>query len=433
VLTAEPRGPEDVNIVAVDPDSEDRPWPYTSRERRFETVTLPINVVVRGNDTRVRWFLMTGRDADWNESEAEWQGVGGAEIGEAAGELDWYQVHGATRYAYVLSTRNPYGGWVEEAYQPHDGDYFGTRYHIRAYTGGRENTSWTAVQARHEHWDWFRLRHTVGSTADARRYVEQSFYGSPAVARVERERYANGGPSDADGWVTVATMRQPAPPEPGETGPEPGPGNRTANGSESGSGAGPGDGVRHATGPVPSLRAWGLLAALLWGTALSFEAVDVRGRFDGTAAEGVEVPDRLLALFAVALLTMPSLRWASIVAERTVRWLPPKLVAGLGYLAIAIGLPAAVLLLARGTRADRAAPLAAGGIGIGILLDYVLVGITPVPVPVIPHRLAVVLTVGQSAAAGTRLRTDRRREIALPVAAALLWVGVLVRPLLDLL
>jgi len=147
----------------------------------------------------------------------------------------------------------------------------------------------------------------------------------------------------------------------------------------------------------------------------------------------VEVPDRLLALFAVALLTMPSLRWASIVAERTVPWLPPKLVAGLGYLAIAIGLPAAVLLLARGTRADRAAPLAAGGIGLGILLDYVLVGITLVPVSVVLHRLAVVLAVGLFAAAGTRLRTDRPGDVAFPVAAVLLWAGVLVWPLLDLL
>ena len=446
-----PRGPEDVKIVTVDPDSQDKLWPYTSRQRRFETLTLPINVVVLGNDTRIRWFLMTGRNVNWNESEGEWQGVGGEAVTEMTGSQAWYDSHGATRYTYIQSSKDPYGGWVDESYQLHDGDYFGTRYHLRAYSGGRVNTSWTAIQAHHEYWDWFRLRHTVGSTADARRYVETQFYGSAAVERVGRERYANGGISDADGWVTVAVMREPTPPKPGDagTGTGLGPGTevRTGPGTGTETGTGPGtatptatpsgttrngtattNGVQQSARSAQSSIAWALTAALLAGAVLSFGTTDVQRRLHEIE---VSSTDRLLALVAVALLTMPSLRWASIAAERTLPWLPVKVIAGSGYLVIAIGLPLAVVSLARETRADRAAPLAAVGLGAGTLIDYTLVGITLVPVAVMLHRLALVLTLGLLAAAGTRLRTDRPGHVALPVVAALIWVGVLVWPLLD--
>lgn len=459
---ASTRGPEDVKIVTVDPDSQDKLWPYTSRERRFETLTLPINVVVLGNDTRIRWFLMTGRNVNWNESEGEWRGVGGEAVGEMTGRQDWYESHGATRYTYIQSPKDPYGGWVDESYQLHDGDYFGTRYHIRAYTGGQLNTSWTAIQAHHEHWDWFRLRHTVGSTADARRYVEQQFYGTEAVKRVGRERYANGGLSDADGWVTVAVMKKPTPPTPGDagtgtglgpgtvvrtgpglaTGTAPAPANGTGTGPTNGTATGTTttNGMATTTGSVarsvrsapsaPSPIAWGLSVALLTGAVLSVGVADVRHRLTEVELGSSE---RLVVLAAVSLLTMPSLRWVSITVERTLPWLSPKVIAGLGYLVIALWLPLAVVLLSRGTQADRAAPLAAIGLGAGILLDYALVGITLIPVSVMLHRLAVVLTIGLLAVAGTRLRTDRPGHVALPVVATLCWIGVLLWPFVDLL
>ena len=445
---AQSRGPADVKIVTVHPDSGDRLWPYTSREHQFETLTLPINVVVRGNATRVRWFLMTSRNVNWNESEEEWQGVGGEEAVGATDDLEWYEADGATRYTYIQSPRGPRNGWVDETYQLHDGDYFGARYHIRAYAGGRGDAEWTAIQAHREHWDWFRLRHTVASTADARRYVERSFYGTGAVERVGRERYANGGIIDADGWVTVAVMRSPAPPEPGE--PEPGGGSEAAigagaeigTGTEVGAGTAsradvptaPGDGGGRAAGSTPS-PAWGLSAALLAGTLVSFGTGDVRRGVAGARRRVAAVgdPTSLTALALVSLLTLPSLRWASIAVERALPWLSPKVIAGLGYLVIAVGLPVAVVFLARGTRARRAAPLVAVGLGAGFLLDYVLVGIALVPVSVVLHRLTVVLAVGLFAAAGARLRTDRPGNAVLPVAAMLLWVGVLVWPLVDLL
>ncbi len=413
------RGPGDVKIVTVDPESEDRLWPYTSRQRRFETLTLPINVVVRGNDAQVRWFLMTGRNVDWNESEGEWQGIGGGEVDGDTGDLTWYEARGATRYTYIQSSGARHGGWVDESYQLHDGDYFGTRYHIRAYTGGRGNGSWTAIQAHHEHWDWFRLRHTVGSTATARQYVERSFYGSPSVERVSRERFANGGISDADGWVTVAVMRRLAPPDPEGT--------ETGTGSGIGPEGGRSDGPRRITdGPFPLPRGLSLSAVFLAGTVLSLRATDVRDRL---VAAGE--PGPLAALVAVSLLTMPSIRWLGITVERSVPGLSPKVVAGLGYLVIAVGLPVAVAVLARGTRADRAAPLAAAAFGIGVLLDYALIGITAVPVSAVIHRLTVALALGLLAAAGARPATDRLGRARLTIAAALVWIGVLVWPLLD--
>jgi hypothetical protein len=413
------RGPADVKIVTVDPESEDRLWPYTSRQRRFETLTLPINVVVRGNDAQVRWFLMTGRDVDWNESEGEWQGIGGGEVGGDARDLTWYEARGATRYTYIHSPRARQGGWVDESYQLHDGDYFGTRYHIRAYTGGRGNGSWTAIQAHHEHWDWFRLRHTVGSTATARQYVERSFHGSPSVERVARERFANGGISDADGWVTVAVMRRLTPPDPEGT--------ETGTGSGIGSEGGRSDGPRRiADGSFPVPRGLSLSAVLLAGAVLSLRVTDVRDRL---VASGE--PKRLAALAAVSLLTMPSIRWLAITVERSVPDLSPKVVAGLGYLVVAVGLPVAVAVLARGMRADRAASLAAAGFGTGVLLDYALLGIAVVPTAAVLHRLTVAFALGVLAAAGARFDADRFGRVRLTAAAALVWVGVLVWPLLD--
>ena len=418
------RAPEDVKIVTVHPESQDRLWPFTSSQRRFETLTLPINVIVRGNDTRIRWFLRTGHNVNWNESEGEWQGIGEEAAVDPSDDSTWYPAHGATRYTYIQSSRDPYRGWRVESYQLHDGDYFGTRYHIRAYTAGRGNGSWTAIQAHHEYWDWFRLRHTVGSTATARGYVERSFYGSPAIERVSRERYANGGILDADGWVTIAVMRKPTPPDPE------GEGTDTGTGSGIGSMTVPSDGIRDTTGPAPPYaRGLSLSVLLLAGAVLSVGVADVRERLLGLFE--VRRPESLAVLTAVSLLMMPSLRWASITAERSLSGLSPKVIAGLGYLLVAVGLPLTVAFLAHETRAGRAAPLAAVGLGTGILFDYALVGLTAVPVSIMLHRLAVVLGLGLVAAAGARLGADRPGRVRFAVAAGLVWVGVLAWPLLD--
>jgi hypothetical protein len=56
--------------------------------------------------------------------------------------------------------------------------------HVRAYAVDDEN--WTGMQAHDEHWDWFRLRHTVDDVAGSREFVAADF-GEVAAERGETD------------------------------------------------------------------------------------------------------------------------------------------------------------------------------------------------------------------------------------------------------
>jgi hypothetical protein len=383
------RSVDDVKIVTVDPDSEATLWPFTSRAKRFETLTLPINVVVRGNAYRVRRLLTTGADASWNSSAGEWRGVGDERGGVVRGEGDWYEAHGSTRYTYVNA---PNGGWVDEAYQLHVGDYFGSRYHVRAYAGGsrERNSSWTAMQAHSEYWDWFRLRHTVGSTALGRRYVESEFRGRPAVESISRARFANGGISDADGWSTVVVLTDPSDELPSPS--------------------------------AESATVAGLLAVVALSTS--------RGR--AVLVEVRDHADRRLIPFVAAVAFLPALRWAALAVERAAPALSPKLVAAPGYLLLVFALPACAVAAGR-TEVTLRGSLLAACVAVGMVVDYARIGVTVVPLAAVGHRVALLTVLGAIAASDTdRVREylgERRRVLALGV----LWAGVLAWPLFDLL
>lgn len=132
-------------------------WPYTSKTLDVAGRTLPINVVVTASPAETQ-ALLRGGPADWETNEpaahAETYSVG-----------RWGDAAGADRFIAVF----PVGDspvWLSESTQLADGHYLGDREHVRVY--GLENGRWSALQVHGEHWDWFRLRHTVDDLVVAR-------------------------------------------------------------------------------------------------------------------------------------------------------------------------------------------------------------------------------------------------------------------------
>ena len=391
---ASPRGASNVKLVTPDPDSSGRLWPFTSRSRSFDSLTLPINLVFREDAARVRTQLTRGRDAGFDPMTREWQGIAseGDLPADGGPHPTWDDTTGSTRYTYVDAP----GGqsqWLDETSQFHDGSYFGSRYHVRLYeydAGGpaADDPPWTAVQAHHEYWDWFRLRHTVTSLAKARKHLETQYLGTAYTAEISREWYANGGVIDSDGWVTVVDFRPPS---------------------------------------VLSLSPrWGLLV-------LGLAAVDRRlsDRLIGPLRRltGLRIAPRALALTAVLALLPSAVRAGAIAVELGAPWVHVKAVTGVFYLVLAAGLPAAAAALPRGAHVTDWLSLAALSLGVGYLLDFSAIGVTVLPVAVVLHRLLSLVAVGLVAAGGARRAAGDRRSQFLALGLAL-WVVVLAWPLL---
>ena len=396
------RGPDDVKLVSPDPDSEARLWPFTSRRRSFDSLTLPINLVFRERVGLVRAQLTSGRDAEFNPVWREWQGV--ASEGDLPAndglEFVWDDTTGSTRYTYV----DPPGGrgrWIDETVQFHDGTYFGSRYHVRLYefAPGRQrgratpssstssDAAWTAVQAHHEYWDWFRLRHTVTSLAKARKHLESQYLRGRYTAEVSREWYANGGVIDADGWVTVVDLRPPS---------------------------------------VLSLSVrWGWLVI---GLAAVDRALSARATGPVRRLLGVRTAPRALALAAVLALLPSAVRAGAIAAELSAPWIHVKAVTAVFYLLLAGGLPAAAAVLPKGAHVTDWFALAAVALGAGYLLDFSAIGVTVLPVVVVLHRLLSLVAVGLIASGGARRASGHPRNQYL-VIGLVSWIGVLTWPL----
>ena len=166
-------------------------WPYTSRRRSVTGRTLALNVVVRGDDERVRRLLTDRTGADWRRPERN----------ATAAPSPWRPAHGATRYTYVAPARNATGRWVAADYQVAVGTYFGQRTHVRAYSGPADN--WTAMQAHTEYWDWFRLRHTVTGVGAGARVVEADLRDAPGVETVSRVEHGRTGGGSDGRWTVV--------------------------------------------------------------------------------------------------------------------------------------------------------------------------------------------------------------------------------------
>jgi hypothetical protein len=388
----EPRSVEDVQLVGFE-DHSARLWAYTSRQRSFDTVTLPINVVVKEDAATTRRVVEAEAGEEWTTDHEDGEAVRLTGSGFA-----WRETVGAARYTYVRTDEG--GRWMAETTQVHDGSYLGSRSHVRFYEFSADGERWTALQAHHEHWDWFRLRHTVGSVARGQYTVEHEFYGTGLVADISRERFGNGGALDADGWVTVVDLVDWRPPHPGEE-----------------------------TG--------GTMAGLV-SAGFALVVASAGGRFAGvreavTAAARQTEATRDHALLVGTLLVTPlTVRVAAIALERALPAVSPKVVAAPGYLVLAVGLPLAAGTLGRRLPADEAFLAAAAGLGAGLLVDYAYLGIETLPLGVVGHRLALLLGLGLVAAGGVRWDERPLHRHGYRLVGSLVWVGALVWPLAGL-
>jgi len=449
--TAE-RGQTPTNLVEPKP-GENVFWPYTSRSRSASGRTLAINVVVYGDTATVRGYLTRGRDPAWNRTEADEQdidpGQGPITEGNATNGtlVEWGAATGSTRYLYVHDrtltedragevTRRPYravsytgplgreaaGAWIEETDQLHDGTYLGARHHIRLYESPYESDNWVAIQAHSEHWDWFRLRHTVHGTEAAQNRVESEFMGEPFTDGVWRLYLDNAGGGGSDGWATIIDLV----------------GEREPSGS----------------GPM-ALGA----AGLALGTAVRRHRRRRHRQRDRRRTETAQPPplsgtplprwlrslDRLdprlvgrlvrglshLLLFAVLLGLYLGVRFSGVALEQAFPAADPKLIAAFLYPVLAFGLPGAAYLAGRNLNPVRCFAAAATGIGTAFVLDYQYVAVTALPMNVVLHRLGLAVALG-AVAAGAVTRGASVKTVNRVIGAGLvLWVYLLVAALVG--
>ncbi|ELZ23113.1 hypothetical protein C475_15729 [Halosimplex carlsbadense 2-9-1] len=437
-------------------------WPYTSTRRSADGRTLAINLVVYADAETVRYFLTERGDATWNETAAEWEDVGpdtgGGAVDAANGTVvDWAGARGATRYLYVHNyvltepgpneTRRPYraapftghlepnpgGRWIDETYQLHDGTYFGARDHLRLYESPFESDDWVAVQAHSDHWDWFRLRHTVHATDGTRDRLEAEFMGEPSVDTVWRMYLSNRRALGSDGWATVVDFA-------GLLGvPNLGSG-LAAMGLVAGRDAAA-LARRRRSGGAPAGRAFGSGGARGPGSPTTGPVVAARRALvSGLLARGWLDHERslfvvrglsYLSLFAALFGLYLSVRFGGLALEHRFADTSPKVIAALLYPVLALGLPAAAQVFGRNLDPVRSFAVAALGVGSAIVVDYQSLGVTALSLDVAVHRVGIVVAIGVLAAGSVSPRASTETVDRLVAAGTLLWVVLLLAPLVG--
>ena len=357
-------------------------WPYTSRRPEHSGRTLGINIVFYGNPEDIHTALTEQSELEWEseprperEADSETVSPERVDIDTNASNLteiiSWTPATGANRYVYVETDGG--GRWLGESYQLHSGTYLGARSHIRAYED--PNGEWTAIQSHEEHWDWFRLRHTVTGISDSQRAIERDFMDKPYVEEVVRMPYDNGT-MDADGWVT---------------------------------------GIR-------------LIGALL--PVALFGVVGRSRRLKRDAARFFRHHRRELGLGVALFAVYTAVRHVGVFLETTFPGLPPKATAAPLYVALVVGTPASAYLLGRDSDRVWAFAFAAVGLGAAFVVDFAAMGVSVLPLRVVLHRLSVLVAVGLVAVGAAMREADDGRPDAL-VVGAVGWVFCLVAPLLG--
>lgn len=408
--------PDSLKLVTVDENSSEQLWPYTSRRQSYDSATLPINVVVLKNADFVRHLLSATTAAEWEVSDTEPRnasGVNASNVTEGnqssvesgvvlnGTEIEWSTARGSTRYTYLHNRETGQGRWIDETYQLHDGTYLGTRYHLRLYEGGEGDDRWTAIQVHREHWDWFRLRHTVDSVDRGQDYLEGEFFGTWFLEDITRVRVANAGALDSDGWVSFIRLTD-----------------------------------RGITAPSP--------ASLVFLIGfVSFHRLTERyeGRVPA-AQEWLESAQEDLAEFSVDPMYIPLVvslalfplvvRMSGITLEEAFPALSPKVFAAVLYPALVLGIPACAIAFAWRLRPLPSAVAAAVAFGGGLLLDYAYLNIAVLPIGVIVNRTGLLFTVGLVAAGSSLATRDDLTEFWLVGVGLILWLFGLAVPLFGL-
>ncbi len=394
-------------IVSLE-ESESGFWRFLSPWEGFQQRS-PINVIVRGETDQIIQAMSAG--GEWTEmDEADEDAEPGTYAvidgqREAATETEWGDADGTTRYAYIDPGNDEDGYWVDETGQLEDGDYYGQRYHIRFYEAPRQEDQWVAMQAHTEHFDWFTLRHRVDGVEAAQSKVEADFMNHPAVdaqENVSRIYLDNSNPSDSDGWATVVDFTGmillPA-----------------------GLGLAARRRARQAatTGETTSEQ-----VADRTPEAIDDHLTDVDRRRLAAAYDRLEAGHMLLVFSILALYL--GVRITGIALERNLSGLDPHLIAALLYPFIAIGIPAATYLIARGLiRRLDAAIVASLSLALAIWLDYGLLGVDVIALDVVLQRMLVVVAVGLIAGGAAKRATRESVFNDMLLVGIAMWLVVL--------
>jgi len=368
--------------VPLGSDAGGQLWLYTSPRPSFEAATLPLNVVVFGDPTDVRRKLLESRRGDWNETDPDEQDVASEESLPVANatSIAWDEASGARRYVYFTDDERRF--WFPESYQLHDGTYLGSRHHVRAYVGPEDSGQWTAMQAHHEHWDWFQARHVVTSIDESQSHLEREFVDGELGPEVTRRPIQTADGPVFDGWVTIVDYR--------------------------------GGGTIAALVPIVLLGAVG-------------RRLVRRGRRYASGYRSGDVRAGVLAVATIALLL--SVRLAGVELERALD-VPPNWIAFVLYPVLFVGPPVLTYLLARPLDRPRAFSAASVGFLAAVLLDYSYLGVTHMPLGTLVHRGALAVALGLIAAGASRTEREDTSRVQHLRLGVLLWVGATVIPLL---
>jgi|GEM_PF-185920 len=389
-----PGGPGGDAIRTVQPvPNGSELWPYTSKAEHFASRTLAVNVIAVGPGEHVRQEFRRQVEANWTTRVYQDPSANATRAGNGTTqnatervlevvdqEVVWLPAHGATRYTYVRSVDGE-GRWLTESYQLYDGSYLGTRHHVRAYDSPADQ--WTAMQGHREYWDWFRLRHTVTSIADTQRYVDAQFLDDERVERIYKVHLGNGASQDGNGWATVLEFA----------------------------------------------ALCGLLLGAGRAGRLDRLAGQVRAAVSGDRAEsGARIGVLLVALAGVYL----AVRVGGVALERQFAGVSPKVIAAALYPVLALGLPTVAYLLSRRLQPEDAFVGAVTGVVTGFVVEYGYLGLDVIPVALLLHRVALLLSLGLIAASGalsSRAVEGWTGLLGLGVAG---WVVALGLPLIGL-
>lgn len=377
-------------------DSDSGFWPYLNARETHEKRS-PINVIVRGDTEEVVRVMTEETDGEWEEMDEDQEDADPETYAFLAEEqhhstgVEWGEAAGTTRYAWIDPGGDEDPAWVTETLQLDDGDYYGHRYHIRLYETPNSEDEWVAMQGHTEHFDWFTLRHRVDGVEGAQLRIESDFMSLPQVdnqSNVSRINLENSGPSDADGWATLVEL----------------------------------------TGLVVTPVVLGLAAGKQVSRRAS-ESVDDH-LTDVDRARLQAAYDRLEAghlILAATILTLYlGVRLFGVALERNADFMTMHMIATVLYPVMALGIPIATYVIARGLERRMDAAVAASlSLAVAIWLDYGLMGVDSLPIDVVLQRVLVVVALGLIAGGAARRATRDSSLNDMVIAGAVMWVLVL--------
>ncbi len=433
ITPEEDDGPEPT-IVSLE-GSDSGFWPYLNARETHENRS-PLNVIVRGEPDEIVTLLAEHGDGDWEETDHDHFDTDALLTGNETTEMDpgvdpdevnttlddlrpiqptdipWSDADGTTRYAYIDPGPGEEATWTTETLQLEDGEYYGYRYHIRAYESPNPDDEWVVMQTHSEHFDWFTLRHRVDGVEAAQSRLEADLMAIPGVTveeDVQRIFLDNSGPSDADGWATKVDLTAMALLPIGL--------GLAARANRQGH-----------TEPRKRVAAGDLRERTQQRLEGQLNAAD-RARLEAATAR---LEARHLILAGTILAIVLGVRIMGIALDRFAGFMTVHMIAATLYPAIAIGLPIATYAIASGLESRLDAALAAAGsLAVAIWLDYALVGVDVLPIDVIVQRFLVVFALGLIAAGAARRATRNSRINGLLVVGLGVWVVVLVGTLLG--